>query len=529
MKESIDIFLKRLLAGTVFFAVLWSGTASDARQVALTILHTTDIHGHVLPPLENPYAEKGGSLLRCAALIEQIRAREPNVLLVDSGDALQGSAESWLTGGRLMIRAMESMRYDAWALGNHDFDWGIENLSALCATTRVPVLAANIQFPPGVENALPTVRPFVLKEIDGVRVLIAGLTTPGIPSWLREDVIGPIQFTRSEETLARLMPSIRQLCPDVMLLLVHQGYSKGGDDFANEVAQIARKFPEFDVMLGGHLHWVLPGIRLDGVLFAQAGNYAQGVGRVDLVYDTVQRRVVDKRGEFLEVDASTAEYAPLRSMLGDDLARATNYLGEIIGTNAVLMDAALKIPGQSPVQQLLCLSIAEVTRADGVLHGVLATEPIEAGPVRRSDIWRIVPYENRVGIVHLNPQELKQILEEASDYAGSGHYQGVYGLAFDFCPSAPQGERIANLRYADGRNIHPKRRLKIAFNSHTLASAGGRYATLRSIVERPASRLEMTNIDTRSAVVNYVRSHSPLNVPAGSSVRIIRAGSQNVK
>ncbi len=493
-----------------------------ARQIPITLLHTTDLHGHLLPPLEKPYATRGGSLLRCATLIEDIRSKTPHVLLVDCGDALQGSAESWLTQGRAVLQAMEWLRYDAWVLGNHDFDWGVSNLSAQIERTSVPVLAANLRMPDGEPNPLDRVQPYVIKEVDGVRVALVGLTTPGISRWLDEGVLGPLQVERSEAALSRLMPQLRQAQPDVLILLVHQGYQKTGDDFANEVNRIARRFPEFDVILGGHLHWVVPGMRLGPVLYSQAGSYGQGLGRVDLVYDTVLRRVVEKTSEVLEVDTRYEESAELRAVLQQDLDRAMHLLDEVVGACAVPLKASVRIPGQSAIQQLLCASIASAVQADVVLHGLLSTESLEEGPIRQRDVWRMVPYENRIGVLLLTPREIKEVLEQAAEYSGSTHFLGSHGLAYDFCPSAPQGKRIHNLRLPNGDKIHPRKRLRVAFNSHTLNSAGGRYDLVRRLAARPETRLDMTGVDTRSAVVEYIRAHRPLKITAGNDVKVIR-------
>ena len=287
----------RFRALVVLALLLSLALSAGARQVPITILCTTDVHGHVLPYLDSTSGKEVGGMLRCATAIEEIREKEPNVLYVDCGDLIQGSAESWLTRGRIMTRTMEWLRCDAWVVGNHDFDWGIDALAALHDQTSLNMLSANLIVRPDATNRLYKVMPYVIKDVDGVRVAIVGLTTPGIPTWTRPELLGDVGFGRSVGALAGIMPSVRAEKPDIMVLLVHQGYRELGDDNANEVNQLARSFPEFDVMLGGHLHKPLASARLNGVLYSQAGYYGNWLGRVDLVFDTVRKKVVRKNSD----------------------------------------------------------------------------------------------------------------------------------------------------------------------------------------------------------------------------------------
>jgi 2',3'-cyclic-nucleotide 2'-phosphodiesterase/3'-nucleotidase len=502
---------------------IFSLTASiDARQVPVTLLCTTDVHGHVLPYLDSGSGKEVGGMLRCASAIEEIRRSEPNVLYVDCGDLIQGTTESWLTKGRIMTRTLEWLRCDAWVLGNHDFDWGVDALVPLHDQTSLDMLCANLVVRPDSTNRLYKVKPFVIKEVDGIRVAIVGLTTPGIPTWTRPDMLGNVGFTRSVAALGQIMPSVRAEKPDILVLLVHQGYKELGDDNANEVNQLARSFPEFDVMLGGHLHRPLASARLNGVLFSQAGYYGNWLGRIDLVFDTVRKKVVSKTADVIPIEDRYEANPELERLLRPDLDKAESYLDENLGVAETGLVASAKMPAQSPIQQLICKSIVKAAKADIALHGILVEGSIEPGVIRRSDIWRIIPYENRIGVAELTLPEIREILEENTELMGSEQFLGVYGLTYELYPNAPPGERVRNLCLADGSKPHARKRFRVAMNSYALASGGGRFPVLREIVERPESRLDMTDIDTRTAVVEYVRKHSPLRVDAGAGVTVVR-------
>lgn len=504
--------MRRIAAGVMLAAAL-AGRTAGARQVDLTILHTTDLHGHVLPTVDYDGRAGVGGLLRCATLIERVRAERPNTLLVDCGDLFQGSAESYLTDGRIMTRALEWLRYDAWVLGNHEFDWGLPVLQALHDATSLNMLGANIVGRPGLASPLPRVKPYVIREVDGVRVAIVGLITPGVPSWSTPDLLGSALFERSVAALRRVLPQVRAEDPDILLLATHQGFRTYGDDHANEVNAIAREFPDFDAILGGHSHQPVERALVGGqMLFTQAGYYGIWLGQLDLTYDTVARKVVQKQARLHRVDEQVPRHPELEAIVREDLDRAEAYLGERVGSAANEIPFATDAYGRSPVQTLICRAIAEAADAEIVLHGLLDEAALAEGPLTMADVWRVVPYENRIAVALLTAGELEEILRENGQRRNNLQFMGAWGLQYEWGDEGGGAVQIRNLRLADGSDLHPRKRFRVAMNSYVVASGGQRFPRLREIVERPESRLRLLEVDTRSAVRDYIRAHSPLSV-----------------
>ncbi|HEY8241769.1 MAG TPA: bifunctional UDP-sugar hydrolase/5'-nucleotidase [Kiritimatiellia bacterium] len=495
--------------------VLAFAISAEARLVEIRILHTTDLHGHILPTRDYEGNANVGGLLRCATLIRQLRAERENVLLVDCGDLYQGSAESYLSSGRVMIKAIDALKYDAWTLGNHEFDWGYEKLVPLQDTTHVPVLAANIVALPGNRMPLAKTKSFIMREFDGVRVAIVGLITPGVPSWSWPDLLGPLEFQRSVDALRRVMPQVRSAGPDIIVLTTHQGYRPHGDDHANEINAIARAFPEINIIIGGHSHRVEEGEEIGDTLYAQAGYYGIWLGCLDLSYDTVEKKLVNRTSRVLPVADLYEPDKELEALVHDDLEKARAYLDEEIGEAKVAITAEADSQGRSDIQQLLCKAIAEVSGAEMVLHSALSEDPLPAGPLRMRDVWPVVPYENRMAVLMLTSAELKEILDENLGNKGNYQFMGTYGLDYDVEKEGSKS-RATRLRLPDGEPLHPRKRFRVAINSYVLASGGRRFPRLREIAEQPESRLGLKNIDTRNAVVEYIRKHSPLTagVPA---------------
>ena len=519
-------------AGLSLAAVLLLAPALLAREVAITLLHTTDVHGHVAA-VSSEREKEGGGLLRCATRIAEIRRRDANVILVDCGDLIQGSAESFLTQNRIIVEAVRQLRYDALVPGNHEFDGGVDVLRRFYAQAQIPVLAANIH---GLqEPALPGAAPFLCKDVDGVRVAILGLTTPLIPLWSRPRLLDDVTVEASLVALRRLLPLVRAQKPDILVLAVHQGWRKWGDDPANEINAIARAFPEFDVILGAHTHQAVEWETVNGVAYTQAECYGLWLGVVRLVFDTQTRRVKSKQIQLLAVDSSVAPDKILEDQVAKSLKETKQYLNQAVGVAAVEHNPTSRTRGQSAIQTLIAESIAERVQADVVIHRALTEASLRAGRITMRDIWRIVPYDNYIGVAHLTLDELRQILEENSGFFNSREFRGVYGLTYDLKPKAAAGARVSNIRLTGStwsgergassveRKSAADERVRVAFNSYDMASAGGRFPCLRAILDQSTSRLEeFPDADTRAAVLAYLRRHQPLDIQAAPGAHVVR-------
>src|SRR5258707_10665860 len=141
-----------------------------AREIPITILHTCDLHGNVLPTESYEGKTNLGGIARCATVIRQIRAQEKNVLLVDAGDSMQGTPVSFLSDGQVMVKCLNQLHYDSWTWGNHEFDWGLGKLAANAERAEVPIVVANIEGASGGGN--PTsqriasrLKPYVVRNI----------------------------------------------------------------------------------------------------------------------------------------------------------------------------------------------------------------------------------------------------------------------------------------------------------------------------------------------------------------------------
>lgn len=493
--------MRRRLATVVLFLCLAAWVW--AREVPVTILHTTDLHGNILPVTDYDGHTNVGGLARCATVIRQVRAAEKNVLVVDAGDSIQGTAVSYQSDGLVMVRALNALRYDAWVLGNHEFDWGLGKLTGCVARAGVPVVAANL-------SGVPGVRPFVVREVEGVKVGIVGLTTPGIPNWSRPRLIPGVKLADSVATLREVLPAVRRAGAQVIVLVCHQGYKEGGDDAANQIVALARNFPEVDVIIGAHTHRDFPSLMISGVLYTQAAYHGIRLGRVDLVFDTDKERVTRRVAQTLPMDEGVAVDAEVTGLFREELARAEKYLATVIGEATGDFGVKGAPRRETPVHALVCEAIAGALRGrgvtvDAVLHGVLNSEiGLAKGPVTVGDVWRLVPYENTIGVAQLTRAELTEILDENAGVYAKNEFRGLWGMRWRFDPKAAEGARVLEIRRADGTALGAEERVAVAFNSYDLAGGGRRWPKLRAIVDRPECQLVEYEFTTRQALLDYI-------------------------
>ena len=479
-------------------AILRADELGRARTIS--IFHTTDLHGHILPSSTYEGLDDVGGLARCATCIREWRRMAPHSLTVDVGDVVQGTATSLRRDGRLMIDLFNRLGYDAWALGNHDFDWGPEALAQLLEMSQSPVLAANLtrgeQLPGGFDGAWQNVRPWTIREVGGFRIALVGLITPGLESWLPPELLDGVAPVDPLQSLAAAVAEVQGEKPDAIVVIGHMGW-RFNDDYANPVRELLRAAKDIDIYLAGHSHQNKPAWMLHGTLCSQASYHGIHCGRVDLTFDLSTRKLVDRRVYTLLMDDRFALDPLVMQIAEPDLAAAAEELARPVA------QASREIGGEgrdSPLGRLLCESFAGAlgragSPVDGVFHGTFAAGPLSAGQVTVADCWRIIPYENLLVTGELTGAELMDVLAEDANDKRSDRTLWPFEVKRD-----EKGKPLAILR--DGEPVAAGRRFTIALNSYDAQSGGRRLLRLREVLAQPGAKRKTTSIDTRTALID---------------------------
>ena len=493
-----------------------SGAASDF--VRISILHTTDLHGHILPTSDYAGNADLGGFARCVTQIRRWRRQNRNSILIDIGDVYQGTDVSLRTNGGLMIDLFNHLKYDAWIVGNHEFDWGVEALLNALVKSEMPVLAANMSMegkPSGeisdTENPLSKIQPYILKEFDGIRVAIIGVTTPGMPFWFRPEFIRGFDFEYSVEPVRRGMIKAKKDRADAIVLAGHMGLkpSSGGDDFANNVVALTSEFPEIFSFIAGHTHQTIRSRLTNGVLLTQADHFGIHIGRLDLTFDRASKRLLHREAHCELMNNRIPIDHVVISRAKPQLDASTTAVAQPIGTLAETLRVRGRPGEPSDVEALIGTAILEAlgergVARDGAMHGVFDEKNnFVAGPKTVNDIWNLIPFENYVVTAGLTPEEIKIVMEEV--YA-SREPRNLLGFDVETEGSGYE-RRITTMRLADGRTLERDKRYSIAFNTFDSRSGGHRFMKLRALLETPATRCIFHPIQTRDAVIDYFRRH----------------------
>ena len=483
-----------------------SGAASDTIQIS--ILHTTDLHGHILPTTDYQGNADLGGFARCVTQIRRWRRQNRNSILIDIGDVYQGTDVRLRTNGALMIDRFNHLKYDAWIVGNHEFDWGVEPFMNALAKSNMPVLAANmsIEGKPSGE-----IQPFILKEIDGIKIAIIGVTTPGMPFWFRPEFIRGFDFEYSVEPVRRAITKAKSDGADAIVLAGHMGLKPrtGGDDFANNVFALTSEFPEVPAFIAGHTHQTIPSRLTNGVLLTQSDHFGIHVGRLDLTFDRASKKLLDREAGCELMNNRVPIDHVVVSRAKPYLDESASAIAQPIGTLAETLHVRGRPGEPSDVEALFGAAILEALRergttVDGVMHGVFDEKNnFGAGPKTISDIWRLIPFENYLVTAELTPEEIKTVMEEV--YA-SREPRNLLGFEIE-TEGVGHERRITAMRLADGRTLERGKRYLIAFNTFDSRSGGHRFMKLRALLETPATKCTFHPVQTRDAMIDYFRRH----------------------
>ena len=496
---------RTFLAGTAgaTAALVSSGPVAEARDLGkartISIFHTTDLHGRILPTSTYEGLDDVGGLARCATCIRQWRRESPHSITVDVGDVVQGTAVSLESGGSIMIDLFNRLGYDAWTLGNHDFDWGPEKLEANLALSQSPVLTGNLERagakPGSFAGAWGKVKPWVLKEVGGFKIGLVGLITPGLPYWLAPETLGGTAASDPVRTLATSLKEVKSAGVDAIVVMGHMGW-RFQDDYANPVRELLRDAKDVDIYLAGHSHQNQPTWSLHDVLCSQSSYHGIHCGRIDLTFDLDSRKLVDRRAFTLLMDDRFELDPAVMERAQPNLAKADEQLARRVAT------VARQIEGKgrgSGLAKLLCETFAESlarskSPVDGVFHGTFATGDLPPGELTVGDCWRIIPYENMLATADVTARDLLTIVAEDDSDKKSDRTLWPFEVV-----RGDGGRPTAISR--DGSEVDPDRRFTIAFNSYDAQSGGRRLMKLREILQQPEAKLRTTSLDTRSALI----------------------------
>src|SRR5712691_10997916 len=546
MKKPRSAALPRIaIAGCVialvFAAVAFQGDAAAPARAHVVILGTTDMHGRVFPIdyYTNKYDNVG--IAKVATLIKEARKNDPDLLLVDSGDTIQGTPLEYFhnkknnTPPDPMMLAMNALHYDSMAVGNHEYNFGLKVLEKARSEAKFPWLSAN-SYNKG--SATTHYTPYIVKEVQGVRIGVLGLTTPGIPNWENVPNYEGLEFKETVSEAKKWAPILREKEKvDVVVITMHMGIEEdlrtGTPNPAqvpneNAAIAIARQVPGVDVILMGHTHRDVPSLVVNGVLLTQANRWASHVARVDLYLEKDaggRWHVVIKSARTIPVTEKTA-IDPEIAALGKPYDKETqDWLNRTIGESSAELTARDGRFKDTAIIDLIQRVQLEAGHADVSLAAAFnLSARIPKGQVTVRDIAGLYEYENTLVTLELTGRQLKQALEHSARYFREYEPgkslnelvdQRIPGYNFDMAEGVnyeidlkkPFGRRIQNLKFK-GQTLSPTQKLRVVTNNYRVNGGGG------FTMYKDAPVIYRSSEEVRELIIDWVERHK--NIPTGA-------------
>lgn len=541
------LILKVLL--TVVLTVAAGGVANAARTTTLTVLFTSDVHGRVLPFDDVRERPAEGSLAQVATLVKRVREETRNVIVLDGGDAIQGTPLAYYgiaapgsEGKDPTVAGMNLVGVDAAVLGNHEFNFGLDVLRRSIGQSSFPWLAANIK-----GSGLEVGDELVL-ERGGITVGVLGLTNPNVPHWDPPSHWRGLEFLDPVETARRRLAALRAKV-DVVVVVAHTGFERDpdsgeGDDTEHEnFAWRLAQLDGIDLLLTGHTHRDIPPRRFGRTVVAQPGRWAERVTRVDFSLARAGRRwrVEGWQGRNLATGGESAD-PRVTAAVADLHDRVTRELARPLGTLTAPLRLAGAPTADDPSVDLVHAVQLEATGAQLSLAaplGVRADFP--PGPLTPRLAHALYPYPNTLLVVRLSGAQLKNVLEHAVhgwvgvECAVSGcvarrdarvpvyAFDTLAGGTYFVDLQAPAGSRIRGLR-VDGRPVEAGDTFTVAINSYR-AVGGGHFPHLDTAprvaeVDRPMVELLIDHFTRRGTLAPAADDNWAFSISMREAVRL---------
>ncbi|WP_328945210.1 5'-nucleotidase C-terminal domain-containing protein [Streptomyces sp. NBC_00250] len=553
------------------------GRPRPQKRYSFTVMGTTDLHGNVFNWdyfTDKEFDDKAHNdvgLAKISTLVDQVREEKGrrNTLLIDAGDTIQGTQLSYyyakvdpITARRgpvhPMAQAMNAIGYDAAALGNHEFNYGIPVLRKFEEQCDFPLLGANAL---DAKTLRPAFAPYSMHRLrtphgKDVKVAILGLTNPGIAIWDKANVSGRMVFPGLEEQAAKWVPKLRSMGADVVIVSAHSG-SSGTSSYGDQLPHIenaaglvAEQVPGIDAILVGHAHTEIPEYRVKNketgkdVVLSEPLKWGQRLTLFD--FDLVWEKgcwTVEKVAAQVLNSNTVAEDPEITGLLGDEHKKVVAYVNQIIGTSTAVMTTVDAPWKDEPIIDLINVVQAETVKAAlaGGAHAALPvlsqascfsrTARIPAGQVSIKDAAGLYPFENTLEARLMTGAQLKDYLEYSAKYyvrtpAGAPvdtakltnadntpdyNYDAVSGLTYDIDIAEPAGSRIVNLSF-EGKPLDPAAKFVLAVNNYR-ASGGGAFPHIAG-----AQQLWANSDEIRNTIIQWVQAKGTVDPALFASV-----------
>ncbi len=475
-----------------------STSAMAAEPVNITILGTSDLHGTFVPWDYSTDTENlAGSLSQIATQVHKVRAQQPNVILVDAGDTIQGNFVETFKNDKTspMILGFNALDYDVWVMGNHEFDFGLKALATPLSQFKGTALAGNIFW----DSGKPYLPAYKIVERQGVKIGIIGMDTPMTAEFAKgTDRIDGLTFTDPVQAVKEVIQQIHGQV-DAIVLVAHMGIDNENQRPGTGVGDIARANPELAAIVAGHMHVKVDKEVINGVIVTEPDKYGRALSRIDLQFEQQNGKyvLINKDSYTYPIKGVSSDkkleeiYQPFHTILR---ANANRPIAQLTGQDLVPPDAVKGIPQVHIQDTGISALYQEAARHYAPKAQVIALQidndrpKLNVGTITAKDIAFNYQYAGgEITVYKLTGKELKKYMEWSADYFNQQHDGDVTysfnpqrrsskystndffdGVTYTIDLRKPVGQRITELKLNDGTPVTDSTPIQLGMNSYRM-------------------------------------------------------------
>ncbi|RDL22737.1 2',3'-cyclic-nucleotide 2'-phosphodiesterase/3'-nucleotidase [Serratia fonticola] len=475
-----------------------STSAMAAEPVNITILGTSDLHGTFVPWDYSTDTENlAGSLSQIATQVHKVRTQQPNVILVDAGDTIQGNFVETFKNDKTspMILGFNALDYDVWVMGNHEFDFGLKALAIPLSQFKGTALAGNIVW----DSGKPYLPAYKIVERQGVKIGIIGMDTPMTAEFAKgTDRIDGLTFTDPVQAVKKVIQQIHGQV-DAIVLVAHMGIDNENQRPGTGVGDIARANPELAAIVAGHMHVKVDKEVINGVIVTEPDKYGRALSRIDLQFEQQNGKyvLINKDSYTYPIKGISSDkkleeiYQPFHTILR---ANANRPIAQLTGQDLVPPDAVKGIPQVHIQDTGISALYQEAARHYAPKAQVIALQidndrpKLNVGTITAKDIAFNYQYAGgEITVYQLTGKELKKYMEWSADYFNQQHDGDVTysfnpqrrsskystndffdGVTYTIDLRKPVGQRITELKLNDGTPVTDNTPIQLGMNSYRM-------------------------------------------------------------
>ena len=531
-----------------------STPAAAQEDIQVTILGTSDLHGNIWGfSYEDNKETANNGMARLYTYIQQVRAENPNTLLLDNGDLIQGTIMTDdlynKTPGEAhpVMAAMNHMQFDVMTLGNHEFNWGINTMKAILAQANFPALAANVRDGAG---APVTGKGWVMLSTAGIKVAVIGVVTPNVPLWDGgKPGIEDHSYLSGSVAVTEALKEIGDTA-DLVVVSAHMGLVAEFDEEhgADSAQQILDDNPGIDILLVGHYHTVVKD-QQGKTLIGGPRNAGRDIVRFDLTLDQ-DKKVKDARVEVIDM----AEVAPSQeirelALVAEAHQKTIDFIqggsggeegggGAALGVSTARFQPENEIRGipQGKLEDTAVMDLINSIQLENSGADVSAaalfkdTSDLPEGNINYGNVFDIYKFDNTLYRVPVTGKELLAYMEWSAECYNQWQegdinisfdpeypgylYDMFAGVEYEIDLSQPKGQRIKNVLFK-GEPLKEDQQLTLAVNNY-------RYSSALKGQNLVAGRKEWESSNSiRDMIVAHLAAHSPISPQVDNNWRIV--------